>query len=261
MTRLSLCSTIIFLLQLAACHRPQAPTPIIEKETSFTQSDNTPFYLGGIHVNVYDMDNWLNTLQEIGMNTVEVTVYGKQWHWDTDSLTFDKDEEIEGQLIEIREAKKKGLKVVVVLRVQLQHWIEKNRFLWHGMILPKNDSLLLSWFEKYTEYNLKWAKICEQAGVDVMVIGSEMNALASTVPITSMPWLYDYYNSWLRMPFNEGRILKYKKSWKIKNFGCRGTIFPKMAIIGSKILWMEELPLIEIGEKKQLLATKKNPCY
>lgn len=226
MARLVFCGFLLSILQWA-CYAPHSHLPITTEDQPTplqapAKLDSSPFYLGGIHVKVYQMDNWLNTLKDIGMNTVEVTVYGKQWHWDTDSLTFDEDKDIEGQLDEIRAAKKKGLKVVVVLRVQLQHWIEKNRFLWHGMILPKNDSLLLSWFEKYTAYNLKWAKICEKEGVDVMAIGSEMNALASTMPITSMPWLYGYYNSWIRMPFNEKRILKYKKELQDKELWVQG---------------------------------------
>ncbi|MGB0932416.1 MAG: glycoside hydrolase family 113 [Chitinophagales bacterium] len=245
MARLVFCVLLLSILQWA-CYAPHThlPTPIEDPKNTFqipTKFDSSPFYLGGIHVNVYKMDNWLNTLKDVGMNTVEVTVYGKQWHWDTDSLTFDEDKEIEGQLAEIRAAKKKGLKVVVVLRVQLQHWIEKNRFLWHGMILPKNDDLLLSWFEKYTAYNLKWAKICEQEGVDVMVIGSEMNALVSTMPITEIPWLYDYYNSWFRMPFNEKRILKYKEE------------------LEDKELWVQGYNLDKNGDKWSISFCNKNP--
>ncbi|MEZ4885353.1 MAG: hypothetical protein R3E32_11545 [Chitinophagales bacterium] len=219
MTRPILFIAVICLI-LSGCRSHNAISLLEKKSTINPSIEN--FYLGGIHVNVYDMDNWLNTLKEVGMNTVEVTVYGKQWYWDTDSLTFDEDKDTEGQIMEIRAAKKKGLKVVVVLRTQLQHWVEKNHFLWHGMIMPKNDSLLLSWFEKYNEYSLKWAKICEQEGVDVLVIGSEMNALASTVPITSMPWLYGYYNSWFRMSFNERRILKYKKTLQDKKLWVQG---------------------------------------
>jgi hypothetical protein len=172
-------------------------------------NQNQMFYLGGVHVNEADLNDWTNTLLQTGMNTVEVTAYGKQWLWNTDDIQFDKT--YEGQINEIRMAKKKGMKVIVILRVQLQHWFEENAFLWHGMLMPQNDSMLVSWFHKYTEFNLQWAKICKDEGVDVLIIGSEMNALASTVPIQSMPPLYDYYNSPVMMKIRENRLLKYKE--------------------------------------------------
>ena len=58
-----------------------------------------------------------------------------------------------------------------------------------------------------------------------MVIGSEMNALTSTVPLESMPWLYGYYNSWFRMPFNEKRLLKYKDILESKKLWVHGYSF------------------------------------
>ncbi|MGB1243314.1 MAG: glycoside hydrolase family 113 [Chitinophagales bacterium] len=212
----------LFCLVLLGCDRPKTLSSLERETNVITQSSNEPFYIGGIHVNESSTENWLNTLEEVGMNTTEVTVYGKQWLWNTDDLEFDKDDEIQGQINEIRLAKKKGLKVVVILRTQLQHWFKQNRFLWHGMIMPKNDSLLLSWFEKYTAYNLKWAKICEEEGVDVMAIGSEMNALSSTMPLTSIPWQYHYYNSSWGLTFFEERILKYKKTLQDKHLWIQG---------------------------------------
>ncbi len=206
------------LLIIAWCQFPNADSILERKKTEKTEKK--PFYLGGIHVNEASLENWTNTVQQVGMNTIEVTNYGKQWDWDSDTIFFDKD--LSGQINEIREAKKKGLKVVMVLRVQLQHWVEKNYFLWHGMIMPKNDTLLLSWFQKYKEFNLQWAKICQEEGVDVMVIGSELNALASTVPIQTMPPLYTYYNNRWLLAFREKRLLKYKNTLQEKNLGISG---------------------------------------
>lgn len=196
-----------------------------EQTAALNELEKKTFYLGGIQVNEADLDKWTNTLQKVGMNTVEVTNYGKQWYWNSDEITFD--ENVSGQINEIREAKKKGLKVITILRVQLQHWYEENQFLWHGMIMPENDSLLLSWFKKYTDFNLKWAKICQEEGVDVMVIGSEMNALASTIPIQTMPPLYAYFNNRETLSFNEKRLLKYKNTLEEKNLGVSGYTIDK----------------------------------
>jgi hypothetical protein len=82
---------------------------------------------------------------------------------------------------------------VLILRVALDHAFERNRFLWHGMILPKNERLIDSWFEQYTRFAVKWAEVAEREGVDVLMIGSEMNALASTLPVDELPALEEYF--------------------------------------------------------------------
>jgi hypothetical protein len=45
----------------------------------------SPFYIGGIQVNEPDHRHWVDTLDEIGMNTVAVTVYAPTGHGTTRS--------------------------------------------------------------------------------------------------------------------------------------------------------------------------------
>ncbi len=149
------------------------------------------FYLGGIQVNEDDHQVWLDALQARGMNTVSVTDYAKQGDWDTDHLWWD--DENPGLLAEVQAAKERQMHVVLILRVALDHAFERNRFLWHGMILPTTDQQLASWFEKYTRFALRWARIAERQGVDVLMLGSEMNALASTLPLDELPPLEEYF--------------------------------------------------------------------
>lgn len=151
------------------------------------------FLLGGIQVHEADHADWFANLEARGMNTVEVTEYAKQGDWDTDHMWWE--EESPWVVEEIRGAKRAGLEVVLILRVALDHAFERNAFLWHGMILPKTDEQLASWFEQYGRFCAKWAEIAEREGVDVLVIGSEMNALASTVPIDDVPPLEEYFLS------------------------------------------------------------------
>ena len=184
---------------------------------SCQSNENFPpqdFYLGGIAIKEAHLDDWTNTFQRVGMNTVEVTVYAKQWEWYWDRLH--EDEEAEGVINEIRAAKAAGLNVVMVLRVQLQHWFASNQFKWHGMIMPLTNGALESWFDKYEAYCLKWAKICEAEGVDILVVGSEMNALSSTIPLTELPHLYQYYNSLSAQEDFEKKALKYEAALKNK---------------------------------------------
>lgn len=148
------------------------------------------FLLGGIQVNEPELDVWLDQLQAAGMNTVEVTDYAKQGDWDTDHMWWDDNE---GILNEMRAAKARGMKVVLILRVALDHAFERNRFLWHGMIMPTTDEQLRSWFEQYTRFVRQWAEIAEREKVDVLMIASELNALTSTLPAEELPNLEAYY--------------------------------------------------------------------
>jgi hypothetical protein len=84
------------------------------------------------------------------------------------------------------------------------------------MIMPLTNGALESWFDKYEAYCLKWAKICEAEGVDILVVGSEMNALSSTIPLTELPHLYQYYNSLSAQEDFEKKALKYEAALKNK---------------------------------------------
>lgn len=149
------------------------------------------FYLGGIQVNEARLDHWLDRLQAVGMNTVSVTDYAHQGDWDSYNLWWDED--VEGELREIRAAEAEGMQVVLILRVALDHAFPRNEFLWHGMILPEDPEQLDEWFRRYTEFTLQWAQRAQREGVDLLMIGSELNALTSTVPLEELPVLHEWY--------------------------------------------------------------------
>jgi hypothetical protein len=151
-----------------------------------------PFYLGGIQVNEPDHERWVESLETAGMNTVSVTVFAHQGAWNTDHLWFDI---YDTQWVrhEIRQAKKAGLHVVLILRVALNHTYAQNNHLWHGMIMPGTETQVRTWFMRYTQFVTEWAEVAAEEGVEVLGIGSEMNALASTLPIAAMPQLEEYY--------------------------------------------------------------------
>ncbi len=149
------------------------------------------FFLGGIQVNEEgDLDGWLDALQAAGMNTVEVTDYAHHGDWDTSNMWWDPNPHL---LPEIRAAKARGMRVVLILRLALDRAFPRNRFLWHGMIMPRTDHDLRDWFSRYQTFALHWAEIAEREGIDVLVIGSELNALASTLPVDDIPALEDYF--------------------------------------------------------------------
>ncbi|MGD1845678.1 MAG: hypothetical protein ACFB10_09835 [Salibacteraceae bacterium] len=194
-------STLFFLLLLVG--------PLVggSPDKASSSKVHLPFLLGGIQVNEPDHQKWVETLHGDGMNTVSVTVYAKQGDWDSDNLWWEAEEA--AVVREIQTAKASGLRVVLILRVALDHAFERNEFFWHGMILPKTPPLLDSWFEKYTRFVTQWAAIAEAEQVDVFAVGSEMNALSATLPVEDIPALDEYYlNKTKQLLYSKG-ILQY----------------------------------------------------
>lgn len=166
------------------------------------------FYLGGTQVNEPDASVWVQELKSAEMNTVEVTVYATQAEWNSANLRYDPEDE--GVLQEIRAAKAAGLNVVLILRLALDHAYPQNNFLWHGLTMPKTDVQLADWFETYTAFVTQWAEIAEAEGVDMLGLGSEMNALTSTLPVRSLPDLERYYLDPIEQRALIHNLLKYK---------------------------------------------------
>ncbi len=187
MIRSLLLSQLTFLLALLSLAAACAAAP----DEAAESADAPFFYLGGIQVNEADHQAWFAALKEEKMNTVEVTAYARQGDWDSDNLFWDA--ESPWVIEEMRGARRAGLHTVFIARVALDHAFPRNAFLWHGMIQPKNEKQLTEWFERYTRFVLGWAQICQQEGVDVFAIGSEMNALASTLKAAELPALEEYY--------------------------------------------------------------------
>lgn len=149
------------------------------------------FLLGGVQVNEDSMERWVGRLSAVGMNAVSVTDYAHQGAWDSANLWFDG--EVEGVLREIRAAEGAGLETVLILRVALDHAFPENEFLWHGMIQPETEEELAEWFRRYRSFARGWAEIAQEEGVDLLMVGSELNALTSTLPAEELPALQEWY--------------------------------------------------------------------
>lgn len=190
-----------------------------EVGTEYPRLANDDFLLGGILVNEPDYDKWVNTLDTIGMNTVSITVYARHYLWDTHKMIWDKESPF--VIKEIKKAKAKGLKVVLIPRVALYHYFEENRFLWHGMIMPK-DTSIDNWFKDYTHFVKDWATIAEELKVDVFAIGSELRILTETKPITALPDLESYYLSELKQKLYISDRMAYKDAIPPEHLWVRG---------------------------------------
>ena len=149
-----------------------------------------PVLAGGIMVNEPDHGGWARSVERAGLNAVQVTVYARQGRWDSADLTWPR--QVPSVESEMRAAKVRGLRVMLVLRVYLEHGLPANRHLWHGMVWPREDALQ-AWFSRYLQY-VKWgAELAERHGVDLLVVGNELNSLSSTVVEGALPDLYGYW--------------------------------------------------------------------
>ncbi len=175
---------------VSGCANPGTSRDTMHDATAERLEPPPDFFLGGIQVNEADLDGWFDALGAQSMNTIQVTEYARQGEWGTDHLEWDEPEARVRS--EIRGAKRRGLAVVYVCRVELEK-LEGNQFLWHGMIMPKTDELIASWFEKYGRFVAGRAELAEREGVDVFIIGSELNALATTLPAERPPELEEYF--------------------------------------------------------------------
>jgi hypothetical protein len=197
----------LILLVWAAC-----ASPLI--------AEDLPFLLGGIQVNEPDHRYWTSSLHASGMNAVETTVYAFQGNWDSDHLWWNDDEA--AVLAEIRQARAAGLHVVLVLRVALDHAFDKNKFLWHGQIIPDSPLGIDSWFEQYTRFVLKWASIAQAEGVAVLAIGSEMKELVATVPLGRVAQIKRYHGFRYYQKFLRKRALRFSDELSERHYWTRG---------------------------------------
>ncbi|MCP4658028.1 MAG: hypothetical protein GY856_21675 [bacterium] len=258
--RLPTSLTLLALLAaggISACGGSPPTSPALDSD----------FFLGGIQVNEPELDRWLDALIAEGMNTISVTQYARQGDWDTDNLWWD--EQDQGIVPEIRAAKRRGMKVVLILRVALDHAFPRNRFLWHGMIMPRTDEELASWFERYTAFALDWAEIAEREGVDVLMIASEMNSLTSTVALEELPNLEEYFLNEEKQVERKGEFMEFEEVIEDRHLWLRGREnYPNLeeyldARIAAEASWAERLvlageePSIErVNRRRRLLERK-----
>ena len=184
------------------------------------QSAGPVFYLGGIQVNEPDHEVWTRALAASGMNTVSVTVYAKQGDWDSTNLWWEEEEP--WVVEEARAARRVGLDVVLVLRVALDHAFERNKFFWHGMIMPTSDEALDEWFDRYARFVLKWAQIAEEEGIDVLAIGSELNSMTNTVPVDELPTLEEYWSNEEKVAHENAKVLEHREAIEGREIWVRG---------------------------------------
>jgi len=149
---------------------------------------------GGIQVGEPDNNRWARYVEYTGLDTVQVTLYAKQRRWNESTLHFGVGawDKLPGVRQEVAAAQARGLKVMLVLRVELDREDPYNRHLWHGMIWP-DDAHLEQWFEQFRIYARWGAERAVELGADMLIVGHELNSMTSTAVGPHLPDLLAYH--------------------------------------------------------------------
>jgi hypothetical protein len=116
-----------------------------------------------------------------GANTVNLVVPGWQENASSTSIFIDvRKGPTPKRLVEIiRHARKKGLHVVLMPIVLLENGREGE---WRGKIGPEKwdgDAAATHWWEEYNSYILHTARLAQEGGADVFMVGSELVGVES----------------------------------------------------------------------------------
>lgn len=176
----------------------------------------TTKYVGGVQINEFNQGMWAHTLKASGMNTTQLTAYAKQGKWNSDHLFWDFSDTTY-MIQRIRMLKKQNTKVVLVLRIALQHEFDENLYKWHGMIFPTTREQQDEWFYRYRFFVEMWAKICEQEGVEVLAISSELTALTGTLSRIEYTDLVHHFSSREKQLEHELKIVEYQERLQSHN--------------------------------------------
>jgi hypothetical protein len=200
------------VLPLLSCAGSEDPSADRTEEVLRGSGDprHVPPMSGGIQVNEPNLHGWVTAVQSAGLDSVQVTLYARQLGWSSSEMWFATD--APSVVDEIRAAHDAGLRVVLVMRTALEHALPENRHLWHGMIWPSSDAEIDTWFARYRDFLLWGADLAQREGVELLAIGSELNSLTSTVQVTELPDLYQYFLDSERTAVVRGRLVECSTS-------------------------------------------------
>ncbi len=153
-----------------------------------------PAMTGGIRIHEDDDRRWARFVEGAGLDTVQVTFYADQLAWDGGEIEYWRAalDDWPGVEAEVRAARARGLQVMLVLRLKLDRTRPHNRFLWHGMVQPR-DEATEAWFDAYRAFALWGAARAAEMGVELLVIGHELNSMTATTPLDRLPDLLHYH--------------------------------------------------------------------
>ncbi len=123
-------------------------------------------------------DATLSEIQRLGGNWISLTVFGRVWDLDGVGvdLTFEMPHEQVAAAVRrsVDMAHARGMRVLLVPHL----WLESGE--WRAEISPKSPERRALFEKNYSRFALAWAKVAEQAGVDLLAAGVELRSWVTT---------------------------------------------------------------------------------
>lgn len=125
-----------------------------------------------IHSTSSPYKDYITEIARTGANTVSIIVHGYQENGASTSIFIDTRKTLPDQSLKelIAHAKDEGLRVVLMPVVLLENPRSDD---WRGKISPTSWN---DWWSDYNEFVMTYAELAQEAGVDVFIIGSELNS-------------------------------------------------------------------------------------
>lgn len=170
-------------------------TPLLALALLLAAPRPVPAMTGGIRIHEDDDARWARFVEGAGLDTVQVTFYADQPAWDGGAVEHWRAalDDWPGVEAEVRAARARGLQVMLVLRLKLDRTRAHNRFLWHGMVWPRDDAALERWFADYRAFARWGAERAAELGVELLIVGHELNSMTATAPSARLPDLLHYH--------------------------------------------------------------------
>ena len=129
----------------------------------------------------YGSEAFERTLDEVvrvGGNWISLTVFGRVWDKQGSGVTLDFErpfaETKENILRSVAAAHRRGLRVLLVPHL----WLESGQ--WRAELDPGSDLRWRAWERSYERFVLAWARVAEQADVDMFSAGVELRSWVTT---------------------------------------------------------------------------------
>lgn len=148
------------------------------------------------------------TLDEVvraGGNWISLTVFGRVWDKRGSGVTLDFErpfsETKDSVLRSVEAAHRRGLRVLLVPHL----WLESGE--WRAELDPGSDRRWAAWEKSYERFVLSWARVAEQANVDMLSAGVELRSWVTTSRAPSYARLLG------RIRQNYSGLLTYAANW------------------------------------------------
>lgn len=120
----------------------------------------------------------LDEVERAGGNWISLTVFGRVWDKQGSGVTLDFErpftETRDNVLRSVAAAHRRGLRVLLVPHL----WLESGQ--WRAELEPGSEARWRAWERSYERFVLAWAKVAEEASVDMLSCGVELRSWVTT---------------------------------------------------------------------------------